>query len=41
MLSYDDVSHYQRIVVALGETMRIMGEIDEAIDRLGGWPIDE
>ncbi len=41
VLSYDDVSHYQRIVVALGETIRIMGEIDEAIDGLGGWPIDE
>ena len=41
VLSYDDVSHYQRIVVALGETIRIMGAIDEAIDGLGGWPIDE
>lgn len=41
VLSYDDVEHYRKVVVALGETIRIMGEIDEAIDGLGGWPIDE
>ena len=41
MLSYDDVEHYRKVVVSLGETIRIMGEIDEAIDGLGGWPIDE
>ena len=29
VLSYDDVSHSQRIVVALAETIRIMGAIDE------------
>ncbi|WP_236613292.1 type ISP restriction/modification enzyme [Chrysiogenes arsenatis] len=28
-LSYDDVRHYQRIIVALNETHRIMGEIDD------------
>ncbi|UWX58492.1 N-6 DNA methylase [Chlorobaculum sp. MV4-Y] len=27
-LNYDDVKHYQRIIVALTETERIMGEID-------------
>ena len=27
-LSYDDVRHYQRIIVALAETARIMGEVD-------------
>ncbi len=28
-LSFEDVRHYQRIIVALTETARIMGEIDE------------
>ncbi|MBM3235898.1 N-6 DNA methylase [Candidatus Poribacteria bacterium] len=35
-LSYDDILHYQRIVVALKETMRLMQEIDELIPM---WPI--
>ncbi len=35
-LSYDDIQHYQKIVVALSETMRLMKEIDEAIP---SWPI--
>lgn len=38
-LSYEDIRHYQRIVAALKETMRIMGDIDEAIEAAGGWPI--
>jgi len=36
-LSYDDLTHYQRIVVALKRTMELMAEIDAAIP---GWPID-
>ena len=36
-LSYDDVTHYGRIVVALKETIRLMGEIDEVIP---SWPIE-
>jgi hypothetical protein len=36
-LTYDDLAHYQRIVVALQETMRLMAEIDAAIP---GWPIE-
>jgi len=36
-LSYDDLTHYQRIVVALRETIRLMAEIDEAIP---GWPLE-
>ncbi|MFB6273423.1 MAG: type ISP restriction/modification enzyme [Salinibacter sp.] len=39
-LSYDDREHYKRIVVALGETIRLMSEIDEVIDEHGGWPIE-
>ncbi|MBI3944992.1 MAG: N-6 DNA methylase [Armatimonadetes bacterium] len=38
-LSYDDLRHYQGIVVALGETIRLMAEIDVAIEEHGGWPI--
>ncbi|MBH52575.1 MAG: hypothetical protein CL785_05455 [Chloroflexi bacterium] len=38
MLSKDDLAHYQKIVVALTETIRIMGEIDEIINQYGGWP---
>jgi hypothetical protein len=37
-LSKDDISHYQKIVVALAETIRLMGEIDEVIEQHGGWP---
>jgi len=37
-LSKDDIDHYQKIVVALSETIRIMGEIDEVIEEHGGWP---
>jgi hypothetical protein len=37
-LSGDDIAHYQKIVVALSETIRIMAEIDEAIEEHGGWP---
>ncbi len=35
-LSGEDISHYQRVVVALKETIRLMQEIDEAIP---GWPM--
>lgn len=36
-LSYDDILHYQKIIVALSETARIMGEIDE----VGGFGREE
>ncbi|RLA92692.1 MAG: N-6 DNA methylase, partial [Deltaproteobacteria bacterium] len=36
-LSFDDLFHYQKIVVALKETMRLMEEIDELIPT---WPIE-
>jgi hypothetical protein len=38
-LNYDDLAHYEKLVVALSETIRIMGEIDKVIDEHGGWPI--
>jgi predicted helicase len=37
-LSENDLAHYQKIVVALNETIRIMAEIDEVIEAHGGWP---
>ena len=37
-LSDTDIAHYQKIVVALSETIRIMAEIDEVIEAHGGWP---
>ncbi len=38
VLTKDDISHYEKIVVALHETIRLMGEIDEVIEAHGGWP---
>lgn len=35
-ITFEDINHYQRVVVALSETRRLMGEIDETIP---GWPI--
>ena len=37
VLDYDDQRHYQQVVVALSETMRLMDEIDAAIP---AWPIE-
>jgi predicted helicase len=36
-LEFDDVRHYLRVVVALRETRRLMGEIDGLIP---GWPLE-
>jgi predicted helicase len=36
-LTWDDIQHYQKIVVALKETIRLMKEIDAAIPK---WPIE-
>lgn len=38
-LSDADILHYCKIVTALHETIRLMAEIDEVIEQLGGWPI--
>lgn len=37
-LSTRDLARYQKIVVALSETIRLMREIDEVIP---GWPLPE
>ena len=36
-LSYDELTHYQKVIVALKETIRLMKEIDELIL---GWPVE-
>ena len=36
-LSYDDITHYQKIVVALAKTMETMKKIDK---RIGKWPVE-
>jgi len=38
-LSEADIAHYQGIVVALAETIRLMSEIDAVIESHGGWPL--
>jgi len=37
-LNQEDIEHYQKIIVAISETIRITGEIDEVIEEHGGWP---
>lgn len=37
-LTKDDLAHYHKIVIALSETIRLMAEIDQVIDKHGGWP---
>ncbi|WKJ90595.1 N-6 DNA methylase [Methylomonas montana] len=38
VLSEEDIVHYQKIIVSLHETIRLMNEIDAVIDEHGGWP---
>lgn len=38
-LSYDERKHYQQVVKALAETIRLMAEIDAVIEAHGGWPL--
>jgi hypothetical protein len=37
MLSYDEMTHYQKVVVALKETIQLMAEIDALIP---SWPLE-
>ena len=39
-LAFADLHHYQKVVVALTETIRLMAEIDALIDAHDGWPMD-
>jgi hypothetical protein len=36
-LTYEDLEHYCKVVTALSETIRLMGEIEAAIPK---WPIE-
>ncbi|HEX8088971.1 MAG TPA: type ISP restriction/modification enzyme, partial [Blastocatellia bacterium] len=38
-LSEEDMTRYRRVVLALKETIRLMAEIDEAIESHGAWPL--
>tara|TARA_Y100001936_G_scaffold242586_1_gene280084 strand:+ start:3442 stop:6738 length:3297 start_codon:yes stop_codon:yes gene_type:complete len=37
LLTLEDINHYQRIIVAITETISIMKDIDVVIDKHGGW----
>jgi len=37
-LSKEDIAHYQKVIVALSESILLMKEIDQAIEKHGGWP---
>ncbi len=38
-LSYDDLTHYQSVIAALARTLAVQHEIDAAIEKAGGWPL--
>jgi hypothetical protein len=38
-LSYDDLTHYQKVVAALARTLDLQALLDRAIDSSGGWPL--
>jgi hypothetical protein len=38
-LPSEDIVHYGKMVSALGETIRLMREVDGVIDVNGGWPV--
>ena len=40
-LTEEDIEHYQKIVVTLNETIRVMREIDEVIEGHGEWPVQD
>jgi hypothetical protein len=38
-LTAADRTHYQKVIVALSETIHIMKDIDAVIEKHGGWPL--
>ena len=38
-LTDEDIAHYQKVIIALTETIRLMAEIDKLIESHGGWPV--
>ena len=39
VLDHGDLNHYRRVVAALGDTIQLMTQVDEAIEEAGGWPL--
>jgi predicted helicase len=39
-LNFDDISHYQNIISIISETMKIMEDIDQIIEKYGGFPLE-
>lgn len=39
-LNFDDISHYQNIISIISETINIMKNIDQIIDKYGGFPLE-
>ena len=39
-LNFDDISHYQNIISIISKTMKIMGDIDQIIEKYGGFPLE-
>lgn len=37
-LSYDDLTHYQNVIAALGRTLALQSRLDEVIRQAGWWP---
>jgi hypothetical protein len=38
-LRQQDIEHYERIIAAVSETIRLTHEIDKVIETYGGWPL--
>jgi len=38
VLSAEDIAYYERVIVAITETLRVIRQIDEVIEQHGGWP---
>ena len=38
ILTNEDIQHFQKIVKAISETIKIMAKIDKVIEKYGGWP---
>jgi predicted helicase len=39
-LNFDDINHYQNIISIISETMKIMENIDQIIEKYGGFPLE-
>ncbi|MDM3847148.1 MAG: N-6 DNA methylase [Aphanizomenon gracile PMC644.10] len=39
-LNFDDISHYQNMISIISETIKIMEDIDQIIEKYGGFPLE-